>query len=181
MLKNTSSGYGLLAIVLHWLMALAIFGMFGLGLYMVTLNFYHPWYHSALEAHKSAGVLVALVLVIRFGWRQINTSPAGLGNRTENMVAHLVHMLLYVLMAAMIVSGYLISTADGRAIEVFGWFDVPSLLIREGMEEVAGEVHEWLAWSLMGLVALHAAAALKHHVLVKDNTLRRMLRPGVQD
>lgn len=180
MLKNTTSGYGLIAILLHWLMALAIFGMFGLGLYMVTLNFYHPWYHSALETHKAIGVLVGMVLLARFGWRSINVSPAGLSAKpVENQLAHVAHMALYLLMAALLVSGYLISTADGRAIEVFGLFYVPSLIAREGLEDTAGEIHEVLAWTLIGLVLLHAAAALKHHFMSKDNTLRRMLRPGL--
>lgn len=180
MLKNSTSGYGLVAIALHWLMALAIFGMFGLGLYMVTLNFYHPWYHDALETHKSIGILVGLALVARVIWRISNPTPAGLSAKPlENTAAHLAHLLLYALIAALLVSGYLISTADGRSIDVFGWFQVPSLLQVENLEDSAGEVHEFLAWTLIVLVVAHAAAAVKHHVISKDNTLRRMLRPGL--
>jgi cytochrome b561 len=76
------------------------------------------------------------------------------------------------------VSGYLISTADGRAIEVFAQFQIPALPWSiEQQEDLAGEVHESLAWILMGLVALHALAAVKHQLIDKDATLMRMIRP----
>ena len=78
-------------------------------------------------------------------------------------------------MAAIMLSGYLISTADGRAIEVFSWFEVPATLSDiDGQEDIAGDIHEILAWTLIVLVALHALAALKHHFIDKDTTLKRM-------
>ncbi|MOA52423.1 hypothetical protein D3C78_1757160 [compost metagenome] len=73
-------------------------------------------------------------------------------------------------------SGYLISTADGRGIEVFGWFTVPATLSGiDGQEDIAGVVHLWLAWGLIGMAALHALAALKHHFIDRDATLSQML------
>ncbi|WP_369856270.1 cytochrome b [Candidatus Thalassolituus haligoni] len=179
MITNTSSRYGLIAIALHWLMAVGIFGMFGLGLYMVELTYYDSWYHGSLEFHKASGVLLALVFLARLLWRQINTVPTGLSDKKiENQAAHLVHLGLYLVMAALFVSGYLISTADGRAVDVFGVFSVPATLTDRGsQEEIAGKVHELLAWLLIGMVALHALAALKHQLINRDNTLKRMLRP----
>ncbi len=181
MMKNTQTGYGLVAILLHWIMVLAIFGMFGLGLYMVELTYYDSWYHGSLETHKAIGVLVALVFVVRFGWRQLNPSPAGLSTKKlENTAAHFAHLGLYLVIAVLLVSGYLISTADGRAVDVFGLFSVPATLTERGsQEEIDGEVHEILAWLLMAMVAVHALAALKHHIINKDNTLKRMLKPGL--
>lgn len=86
------------------------------------------------------------------------------------------HGLLYVLLFVAMVSGYLISTADGSAISVFNWFDVPSVTGRvKGMEDIAGEVHYWTTWAIVVLAVVHALAAIKHHVLDKDDTLRRML------
>jgi cytochrome b561 len=81
-------------------------------------------------------------------------------------------------MLALFISGYLISTADGRAIEVFGWFELPATLTLVNQEDVAGVIHWGLAWTLMATVALHAVAAIKHHWLDKDKTLVRMLKPG---
>lgn len=175
--KNSAEGYGWISIAFHWLMALAIFGLFGLGLYMVELTYYDTWYRGSLDLHKGAGILLALAWGGRLAWRILNTRPEELGNKVwEHKVAHLVHILLYLLMLALFVSGYLISTADGRAIEVFGWFEVPASLMMVNQEDVAGVIHWGLAWSLMVLVALHAAAAVKHHVIDKDRTLVRMLK-----
>lgn len=76
----------------------------------------------------------------------------------------------------MIISGYLISTADERPIEVFGWFSVPSFgSFIDNQEDIAGTIHEWLAYVLIALASVHALAALKHHFIDKDNTLKRML------
>ncbi|TXS95949.1 cytochrome b [Parahaliea maris] len=180
MFRNTSRSYGWIAIALHWLMALAVFGMFGLGLYMVELTYYDAWYHGSLATHKAIGILVALAFVARLLWRVVNPRPGGLATRAlENRAAHLVHWVLYGLLAAIFVSGYLISTADGREIEVFGLFGVPATLTGEHQEDIAGEVHEILVWVTMTLVVLHALAALKHHFISRNSTLKRMFRPGL--
>ena len=177
-LKNTDNSYGWIAIALHWLVAIAVFSMFGLGLYMVELTYYDSWYKGSLDLHKSAGILLALLVLLRSGWRLINPSPKGLSPRPlENLAAHLAHGLLYLMMAALFISGYLISTADGQGIAVFELFTVPATLTADNQEDIAGDIHQWLAWGLMGLVALHALAALKHHFINRDATLKRMVRP----
>jgi len=178
MIRNTSTGYGAVAIALHWLMAVAVFGMFGLGLYMVELTYYDSWYRGSLELHKAAGILLALVWLLRLVWRLLNTTPDGLSHKpVENLAAHLVHLALYALLAGLFVSGYLISTADGLGIDVFGWFELPATLTGDNQEDLAGEIHEILAWLLMGLVGVHMLAALKHHFINKDQTLTRMIKP----
>ncbi len=86
------------------------------------------------------------------------------------------HIVLYALLLAILVSGYLISTADGKPISVFGLFDVPATLADAGAQaDTAGVVHLWLAWSVVILSVLHGLAALKHHFIDKDDTLKRML------
>lgn len=177
-LTNSDNSYGWIAITLHWLVSLSIFSMFGLGLYMVELTYYDAWYKGSLSLHKSAGILLAILVLFRFVWRQVNVTPKGLSEKSfENLIAHFAHLILYGLMAALFISGYLISTADGQAISVFGLFDVPATLTQDNQEDIAGDIHEWLAWSLIGLVLLHIAAALKHHFINKDATLKRMLSP----
>lgn len=178
-LRNTSSSYGWISIGFHWLMALAVFGLFGLGLYMVELTYYDAWYRGSLDLHKSAGVMLALAWLLRLLWKLTNPRPEALGNRVwEHKVAHFAHALLYLLMLALFITGYLISTADGRAIEVFGWFGLPATLTLTNQEDIAGVIHWGLAWTLIAVVALHALAALKHHWLDKDKTLIRMIKPG---
>lgn len=184
-LRNTESNYGAVTIVIHWLMALLIIGLFALGLYMTGLDYYHPWYKKGPDLHRSLGVLMLLMLLLRLLWRSLNPIPRPLGRDPAWMhrVAAAVHGALYLLLLAIAVSGYLISTADGRGIPVFDLFILPAMLPPvEQMADRAGLVHQWLAYILMGLVALHALAALKHHFIDHDATLMRMLgRPAAMD
>ena len=86
------------------------------------------------------------------------------------------HRLMYALMYLLLLSGYLISTADGRGINVFGLFTGPaSISGLQNQADIAGELHQWLAYVLIGLISLHALAALKHHFVDRDQTLKRML------
>jgi cytochrome b561 len=177
-IRNTASSYGLVAIAIHWLVALAIFSLFGLGYWMVDLSYYHDWYKRAPDIHRSVGILLLVVMVFRVIWKGLNVSPASPPEhkRWEVRSAHLVHALFYVLIFVAMVSGYLISTADGSSISVFGWFEVPSVTGQiKGMEDVAGTVHYWTTWAIIGLALVHAAGALKHHFIDRDQTLRRML------
>lgn len=177
MLKNTKQGYGLIAIFFHWVSVILVLGLFGVGWWMVELNYYSEWYRTAPHWHKSIGLLFALFVVFRLVWKSVNTSPQPLGTSTEQRAARFAHILLYLLMLSLFVSGYLISTADGRGIDVFDWFTVPAMgEFIEQQEDIAGWIHEYLAYSLIGLVLLHAAAALKHHFIDKDAVLRRMLK-----
>jgi cytochrome b561 len=102
-------------------------------------------------------------------------------HRLERLLASSAHALLYVLLFAVMLAGYLISTADGRAIDVFGLFSVPATLTAiENQEDIAGEIHLVLAIVLVSLAAVHALAALKHHFIDRDRTLKRMLGLGGQ-
>ncbi|SFM25033.1 cytochrome b [Halopseudomonas yangmingensis] len=177
-LKNTPQGYGLVSISLHWLMAVGILGLALLGLWMTDLTYYSPWYRTAPFWHKSVGILLAVLLLVRLLWRWSNPRPAHLSSHTgwETRLASLVHGLLYLLLLVILLSGYLISTARGQGISVFGWFELPALI--SGLPQQAdraGAVHYWAAMLLLGLVGLHALGALKHHLIDRDNTLRRML------
>lgn len=177
-IRNTSNTYGSIAIALHWLVALTVIGLAILGLWMTDLTYYSPYYRSAPFWHKSIGISLAVVLLLRLFWRWANPTPAHLpGHKTwEIRLASLVHGLLYLLLIVIMLSGYLISTATGQGIDVFGWFSVPALV--SGLPQQAdraGLVHYWLAVTLLVLAAIHALGALKHHFIDRDNTLRRML------
>lgn len=181
MLRNTKDTYGLIAVTLHWLVVVVVLGMFGLGLWMVELTYYDDWYRSAPAIHKAVGVLLFLTMVLRLGWRWSNPRPAPLAthSRLERRIAGLAHALLYALLLVVMLSGYLISTADGRAIDVFGLFSVPAAITGlPNQADLAGDLHLVLAISLVSLAGLHALAALKHHVLDHDRTLLRMLGRG---
>jgi cytochrome b561 len=177
-IRNSATQYGVVAITLHWVVAAVIIGLFALGYWMVGLDYYHEWYKEAPDIHRSIGILLFITMTVRVLWRMINPRPAPLSThqRFEIIAAHGAHILLYLLIFTAMVSGYLISTADGSSISVFDWFEVPSVTGRiKGMEDTAGLVHYWVTWSIVGLASVHAAAALKHHWFDKDDTLRRML------
>ena len=177
-LKNTRSGYGLVAISMHWLVALTVIGLAILGLWMVDLSYYSPYYRSAPFWHKSIGLTLFAVMLFRLLWRCFNPRPAHLPNhkRWELNLAGVVHVLLYLLLFVIVISGYLISTETGQGISFFGWFEVPALITGlTSQADRAGLVHYWVAIGVLGLAALHALGALKHHFIDRDDTLRRML------
>lgn len=180
-LIDTDDRYGTVSVLLHWATAALVVGLFGLGLWMTSLSYYDPWYRTGPWLHKGLGVALVTLLVLRLAWRAVNHRPAPEPghSRTERVAARVAHLALYGLLFAVAVAGYLISTADGRPLEVFGWFEIPALVTGiPNQEDVAGEVHYWFAVSLVSLAAVHALAALKHHLLDRDRTLRRMLGRG---
>ena len=183
MWRNQPTAYGLVAVLLHWLVAVTVIGLFALGLWMVELTYYDDWYRTAPNLHKGVGVMLFLVMVARLLWRFYDPPPApepGL-RPIERRLAPIVHGLLYALLFAVMLSGYLISTADGRAIDVFGLFQVPATLSGlPNQADLAGDIHLALAIAVIALAGLHALAALKHHLIDRDRTLLRMLaRPGL--
>lgn len=176
--RNSASSYGLVVIAIHWLVALAVVGLFALGYWMVDLTYYSEWYKTGPDIHRSVGILLLALMLFRVVWRAVNRSPEALAGhrRWEIASAHLAHLLLYLLLFVAMISGYLISTADGSSISVFGWFEVPSVTGQiKGMEDTAGAVHYWSTWALVVLAGIHALGALKHHFVDKDETLKRML------
>lgn len=177
--KNNPRGYGLTAILFHWVTALTAIGLFGLGLYMVELDYYSPWYHRAPFIHKSLGLLLAGLFLLRLVWRVMDSVPAPLGRqRLLNLGASLMHWLFYLLLPLLFVSGYFIASADDKPVSVFDWFELPGWRLPvENQEDIAGEIHEILAWLLILLASVHALAALKHHFIDRDATLMRMLWP----
>ncbi|MWV15034.1 cytochrome b [Pseudomonas sp. L-22-4S-12] len=176
--RNSSSRYGLVSMLLHWVVALAVFGLFGLGLWMVDLDYYSGWYRTAPDLHKSIGLVLFALMLLRVLWRFISPPPPAPANHgaLTRTASRLGHAALYLGLFALMLSGYLISTADGRGIGVFGLFEVPaSLTSIPDQADVAGLIHKYLAWALVIFAGLHALAALKHHFIDRDATLVRML------
>jgi len=175
--RNTTDRYGLIQIVLHWTMAAMIAVLLPLGLWMTGLEYYDPWYTRAPDLHRALGVCLAILLIVRIVARGMQVRPRPLATASwQRHAAGATHWLLYILPALLVISGYLISTADGRPVDVFGWFEVPATLHHiDGQEDIAGDAHFALAMLLLAVIAIHAAAALYHHLVLRDHTLRRML------
>ncbi len=177
-IKNTENSYGLVAVLFHWVIALGVIGLFALGLWMDGLTYYDKWYRTAPHVHKSLGVLLIFLVVVRLAWRLYNSRPAELVShkRWEKIIARITHFLFYLLLFSMFFSGYLITTAKGQSLDVFDWFSIPAVVSDgENLEDIAGEIHESIAFTIIGLAIVHALAALKHHFIDRDKTLLRML------
>lgn len=177
MLKDTVDHYGVVTRWFHWLMAIAVFALFGLGLWMVGLTYYDPWYNAAPDLHKSAGMVFLAALVLRLIWRFANPKPApDTDSAFERKAAGYVHAGFYLLLFALCASGYLIATAKGQPLNIFGYLQIPAIWSYDGLETPTGMLHRWLAWVTMALALVHAAAAIKHQVWDGKRTLTRMLR-----
>ncbi|HPP46504.1 MAG TPA: cytochrome b [Accumulibacter sp.] len=165
------------ALWLHWLMALLLAALFVVGLYMVDLPL-SPQKLKIYSWHKWAGVTAFLLVLLRLAWRighPAPTLPASMP-RWQKSAAHGLHHLLYLLMIAIPLSGWLMSSAKGFQTVYFGVLPLPDLLAKnKDLGKTLEEVHEILANGLALLVLAHIAAALKHHFLDRDDVLSRML------
>jgi cytochrome b561 len=174
-LLNSDDSYGLVAVVLHWLVAAGVMAMFASGLWMTTLDYYHPWYHRAPALHGSCGVAVVLLVLLRLLWSLASRAPRPLTGRFFTALAHLVHALLHLTPLLVAWSGYLVVTADGKGLAFFSLFELPPLLdAASERADTAGSFHLWLAWSLILLSLAHAGAAIYHQLVLRDNALLRI-------
>jgi cytochrome b561 len=173
--------YSTVAIVLHWLLALSIFGMFAIGIYMSDLPF-SPLRLKLYNYHKWAGITFLILSVLRLLWRLVNPPPA-LPKAIEHAmpewqtkVYHATHYALYALFFAVPLIGWAYSSAAGFPIVLFGVLPLPDFMsVDKEFAKQIKELHELSAFALVGLALLHIGAALKHHFIDKDGLLSRML------
>lgn len=158
-------------------MALLLALVFGLGIWMSGLSVFDSAYPVAVSLHTGIAVLIAVLLPLRLLWRLGSMTPPPLSSSPWVIWAgRLVRVALYALMLAAVCSGYLLVTGSGRGLDVFGLLVLPALFnLLPGTLERVGQLHQLSVWLLALLVVLHLAAALWHHMLLRDNTLRRML------
>ena len=191
-LGNSTQSWGWLARVLHWVMAVLILGLIGIGLYMVEVlgndsNSLMLRYELT-QWHKSFGFVVFILALVRVGWRWVNPVPAlPEASRLAKALAHGGHLALYICMFALPISGWLMASAspynDADAYirvpnMVFGLFEMPDPYPKgdRALSGMFGQVHFYIAMVMAVLVAGHLAAALKHHFVNRDAVLVRMLK-----
>ena len=175
--------YSLPAIVLHWILALALLGLFGMGLFMADLPV-SPLRLKLYNWHKWAGVTVLSLSLLRLVWRLTHRPPALPGHVADAMPAwqhlahHGTHHALYALFFIVPLVGWAYSSAAGFPIVLFGVLPLPDFVPADkALAELIKPWHEITAFAMMGLVVLHVAAALKHQWLDKDQLVHRIL-PG---
>lgn len=168
------------AIVLHWALAILIVANLAIGLLHEDMpdDARRFW----MGQHFAIGISVLVLTVVRLLWRLTHRTPELISTqaRWERALAWAVHRLFYALMIVLPLLGWLtVSAGDGLTVSMFGLFDVAPLPWpeSEAAGEAYGEAHELLAFAMIGLIVLHVAGALKHHLVDRDATLARML-PG---
>jgi cytochrome b561 len=181
MLTNSADRYGLVSRLLHWLMALLILAMIGVGAYMTDLDKEDPLRAQLYTLHKEIGITILALAVLRILWllaARPPVLPAAL-QRWEVILARATTGVLYLLMLATPIAGFLMTNATGKPVSYFGLFNLPVLIgENHDLHETLEEVHGFLAFTILALVGLHAAGAIKHRFLDKDpeaDVLKRML------
>ncbi|MEM6489601.1 MAG: cytochrome b [Pseudomonadota bacterium] len=193
-LMNDRAGWGLVQRALHWMTGGVILFQLGLGFYMTEFVTDLIQQYNLVQLHKSWGFVAFVLVALRLAWRAINPTPLAPNMPLwQHMASEGTHIALYVLMIALPVTGWLMSTAstlndpDAYPAQipnlVFGAFDMPDLFPK-GDDALAGwfeTLHAFSAFGIAVLVALHIAAALKHHFVDRDGVLRRMVVGRAED
>jgi cytochrome b561 len=175
--RNTPRRWGAFAQLLHWLVVVFIVAQFTLAWLFDDLP-NGPHKLTLLARHKSIGITILMLALIRLGWRWTNPVPAlpSTLRPYERSLARVTHVLLYVLLFLVPLSGWTMSSARGFPVSWFGLFTLPNLVPKDkALYDVLVTTHGVLAWTLGIVAALHLGAALKHHFVLKDDVLRRML------
>lgn len=175
-LLDTPNGYGVISRINHWLGALLVIGLLGVGLYFNDMPRGDEKMYW-LRLHSAVGVLAFLPLLFRIGWRMAVTSPQLLPQPPMLQLAtRAVHGLLLLTLAVLMVTGPFIVWSAGAPIDVFGWFELPSLTGKMPvLHEALEGVHAVTSKVLLVFIGVHMLATLKHVVVDRDDTLRRML------
>ena len=178
-MRNTSSDYGSVAKCLHWIVAILIIGMLTLGTIMTELDKSNPIRPTLYMIHKSTGVTIFITMIIRIIWRWINPAPAFPDPTPpwQRKAARWSHILLYVLIVIMLLSGMVLSTAGNHPIPFWGLFTfkLPFVPLNDSLKHFTGKIHLILAWTIAVLLLLHVLALIKHHCIDKVPILQRML------
>ncbi len=184
-MKNSSTEYGTFSKALHWLMAVIILTLIGVGIYMADLPKesaeQKQYAFQFYGLHKSFGVVVLVLLIVRLAWIRISPAPAlpAVFESKEKMMVKMLQGFLYILMILVPVSGYLMSNAGGFPINFFGLGELPALIGKsKEMGGIAHEAHEIMGLAMLVLIVLHAAGVVKHRLKDKggeSDILKRMM------
>jgi cytochrome b561 len=176
-LINTKQNWGLISIGLHWITAVLIICLAVIGLWMIDLP-NSPFKLKIYALHKSFGLTVLALTVLRLLWRQFNAAPDNIGNTPhfQAVAAKTVHILMYVLLFLIPLSGWLYNSASGFPLRWFNVISLPKLFTgyNPSIKHFAHQAHETFFYALASVLLIHAGAALWHHYVKHDTILKRM-------
>lgn len=180
--KDITSRYNVIAQNLHWAMAIIILGLLLSGFSMGYLA--DVTRRAAIGWHKSFGVLVLVLGLVRLLWRFVSPPPPLPAQQPliEKFLAHSIHLILYILFLVQPAIGVLHSWAKGYPVVVFNVAPLPPLVAPDkGLAEAMHLAHFFIGWGLLGVVCIHVVAVLKHHFIDGDGVLLRMLPATKKD
>ena len=165
--------HGRLSVSLHWVIAVLFFGLVALGAWMTELGYLDRWATDALYAHRALGIALLVLACAKLATAR-RVDPTGI-KPWEAVAARATHWTLFLLLLAVPISGYVISTSAGDAVPLVAGLSVPALFeVSDRLRGFCVAFHYWAAYGGAALAGLHAAAALKHHFIDRNDVLRRM-------
>lgn len=174
---ETAARYDRVTMTLHWATAILVTGQFASAHIWEQFERGTPWRQGLISMHIAFGILLAAVIIARICWRSINRgklAPAVSG--LQYLVASAVHLLLYGLLIWQVALGFTLGWAVNLPLSFFGLFTIPPLLtIAPEARETIATLHNDVAWTIIAVAGIHAAAALLHHYVLRDHVLLRMI------
>ncbi len=174
---NTRDEFGLISKLLHWLIALIMIALISIGWYMTGLSDQDILYWRLLDLHEFAGLLLFVLVPLKFVWRPFSPNPPyvpGLKS-WERRTAQAVRVFFLTAMVLIPLSGFLFVASNGEAVELYGFITIPDIgQFSDANRKLLSNIHYYLSYVCAALIVLHILAALKHHFIDGNRTLRRM-------
>ncbi len=177
--RNTPDSFGWISRAIHWIMAVLIIAMLALGTYIADMqpSLANLWLFGL---HKSIGVSLLVLVILRLGWHRLSPPPASLKSDVphwQTRASGIVHGLIYALLIVVPLTGWIASSATGIDSVLFNRFTLPAIApVSEAWEKTFFAAHGLATNLLIACIAIHTVGALQHHYIHRDATLRRMLR-----
>jgi len=174
-IKNTRHRYGLISSLFHWVSAILVISTFSLGFYLASLSWGIEKF-NLVDIHASIGCTIVLFVILRMLWRFNSPAPKPIvTSKIQGFAMYMVHLTLLLLLIALFSSGYIMISSGGNPVKLFDIFFMPELQQSSSTAKQFRNFHEILVWTFIGVLSLHVLAALFHHFIKRDATLKRIM------
>ena len=177
MIQNTSTRFGLVSKILHWLIALVMIGLIIIGWYASGLDDETVLYWRMLDLHITFGLGMLVLFLIKVSWMFVSPTPDYVASLAswERISARTVHKLFLLAIVLIPLVGFMYTASDGEPINIYDVIEIPDIgQFSKGVRSSLYDIHMYAAYTCAVLIVLHIMAAFKHHFIDMDDTLRRM-------
>ena len=176
-IRNTNDDYGLIAKLLHWLIAVCMIALIVIGWYLSGLSDERVLYWRLLDLHETLGLSFFIIVPLKVMWRMISPNPQVLRglSQWERRAARIVHELFVIAIVVIPVSGFLFVASNGEAVRLYGMITIPDIgRLSKGVRSLLIDTHYYVSYGCAALIAVHILAALKHRFVDLNDTVGRM-------